>query len=311
MENKNRDIIDIMVELRKEISKQWFLLLTKGDEEKFLQMFTVHKSLFHYTTVPGLFGIIENECFWLTNIQYMNDLSEIRYAKNLIKDMLAQLSLKDKYVDGFSKYLNRVEEFNIEYNNYYIACFTHNGDSLPMWTMYGKDCGVAIEIDLTSEYHFVFGPNCFFEDMLYEESIFYRFIENVVDIYYAEYTKLINCKHIDECIVDGVMNELCANIVWYAHNLKNRNFSHESETRLFYRYKNDYTIKYRIKNNFIVPYVEMPPRQFNKGKKLPIKSIVVGPGEEQDLVRYSIDEFMKSKGYDIEVRLSTIPYRNR
>lgn len=308
---EDKDIINMMFKIGEKVSRQWLSLLTNGAEEKISQMFTVHKSLFHYTNVSGLFGIVENRCFWLTNIQYMNDLSEIKYAKKMVKNMLTELSLRGKYVDGFLKYLNGVEEFNIEYNNYYIACFTHNGDSLPMWTMYGKDCGVAIEIDLTSGYSFVFGPNCFFEDMLYEESIFNRFIEDIVDIYYAEYIKLNNDEHVDQYTIDGIMNDLCAKIVWYAHNLKNKSFSHEAETRLFYRFKDDYIVKYRIKNNFIVPYVEMPPCQLNKDKNFPIKSIVVGPGEEQDLVRHSIDEFMKSKGYDIEVRLSTIPYRNR
>ncbi|MCX7110673.1 MAG: hypothetical protein NTX45_11215 [Proteobacteria bacterium] len=46
----------------------------------------VHSTLYHYTTLQGLFGIIETKCLWATHYKFLNDYSEIkRFRKNLIE----------------------------------------------------------------------------------------------------------------------------------------------------------------------------------------------------------------------------------
>ena len=317
MSDNYKKALDILAELNEKMRQLWRELLREKHAGIPSQPFTIYKNLFHYTTVQGLFGIIESQCFWLTNIQYMNDLSENTHARTLIKNILNEISTKNKYPEGFSKYLkaeylNQTDIFGPDYNKNYIACFTNNGDSLPMWIMYGKDCGVAIEIDLASEYQFTFAPKCFFRDMLYDEIILQRFVETAVDMYCGAYIELKADENIDDYIIDDIMENLPRDIIIYTINVKNKSFSHESETRLLYTATDCDKIKYRVKNNFIISYVEMPPRQLNGDKKLPIKSIIVGPGEEQDIVKASISDFIKSKGYnDIEIKSSIIPYRSR
>ncbi len=36
--------------------------------------------LYHYTTLQGAYGIITTKQLWLTKIQYLNDVTELRYA---------------------------------------------------------------------------------------------------------------------------------------------------------------------------------------------------------------------------------------
>lgn len=39
-----------------------------------------HKTLFHYTTQNGLLGIIESKSLWLSDNQYMNDMTEYNHT---------------------------------------------------------------------------------------------------------------------------------------------------------------------------------------------------------------------------------------
>lgn len=39
-----------------------------------------NKIIYQYTTWNGLKGIIESECLWLTDYQFLNDISEVNYA---------------------------------------------------------------------------------------------------------------------------------------------------------------------------------------------------------------------------------------
>lgn len=283
---------------------------SNNSTKKFYQPFTIHKHLFHYTTVQGLFGIIESQCFWLTNMQYMNDLSESSHATKLIKEILTELSKNKKYTDDFSKYLKKANDIYLDNSKNYIACFTTNGDSLPMWNMYGKNCGVSIEIDLDAGYNFC-NQGCLFRDMIYDESILHDHIEKIVDFYQETYRKLNEDKSNNFHTINNTMNEILEKIILFSANVKNKYFSHEAETRLLLTVKDCDKIKYRVKNNIIVSYIETSPHGLNKDKKLPIKSVIVGPGEEQDIVKSSIMDFLKSKGYNIEVKSSAIPYRDR
>lgn len=156
------------------------------------QLFTQHSRLFHYTTIAGLFGIINTNSLWLTNTLYMNDISEQKHSLNLIKETFLSLSLNAKYSSSFKSML---AASSTEYSNIaslysrpaYVACFTDNGDSLPMWCMYSNISAVSIEFELNPDYNFVFLPNCCFEDILYDDDILKSTVIMIVDEYYNEY----------------------------------------------------------------------------------------------------------------------------
>jgi hypothetical protein len=46
--------------------------------------------LYHYTTPAGLLGIIENNKLWATHINYLNDATELGYARELIETALTR-----------------------------------------------------------------------------------------------------------------------------------------------------------------------------------------------------------------------------
>ncbi|HET8798761.1 MAG TPA: hypothetical protein VFO89_13795, partial [Thermoanaerobaculia bacterium] len=45
-------------------------------------------NLYHYTTADGLRGILTHGHIWATNVRYMNDRSELTYAREVVFDEL-------------------------------------------------------------------------------------------------------------------------------------------------------------------------------------------------------------------------------
>ena len=87
---------------------------------------------------------------------------------------------------------------------------------------------------------------------------------------------------------------------------KNDAYKHEQETRGVVHCDDASKIKYRVRNGYITPYVEI------RVPKEALKKIVVGPTNNKMLTVQSIYHFLQINGYDInkiDVVSSKIPYR--
>jgi hypothetical protein len=99
--------------------------------------------VFHYTTGQGLFRILNSQQLHCSNLRFMNDPSEEFYFDHLIKELLEQeedlkFIYKNLYNPSYHKaVLNPTEK--------YIASFSKNGDSLPMWNYYSKGNGYILK----------------------------------------------------------------------------------------------------------------------------------------------------------------------
>lgn len=208
-----------------------------------------------------------------------------------------------------------------------------------MWSMYkGKDVGLAIGLDFTDPNYFIDIPEqrgkdikiekrspffhyncCIFSNITYEEDRLKRainiFLEHIRDNYKTIKTDFNNnIQYINEFL----SNLATSTLINMSANLKNNNFSYEKETRLIIYFYADEDVKFRVRDKFIVPYIEYPldnkKRKINK-PIIPISSITVSPNaEEPELVIASIRAFLKHKGYNIDknkIKQSTIPFKPR
>ena len=66
--------------------------------------------VYHYTTGAGLKGIILKHELWLSQREYMNDVKEYGYAKEIIKKIL-----KKRFPDEKEPML---EKYNISFENF-------------------------------------------------------------------------------------------------------------------------------------------------------------------------------------------------
>jgi hypothetical protein len=95
-------------------------------------------TIYHYTTEEAFHGILESSELWLTNAEFVNDITECNALSQQQDDLFEddELSLNryvEKWWDWFFKDKNQRE-------NYYIASFSKEPDSLEQWRAYGSIC---------------------------------------------------------------------------------------------------------------------------------------------------------------------------
>jgi hypothetical protein len=306
------------------------------------------KELYHYCSLETFYNIVESNCFWLSHPKFMNDLSEHKYSIETTKKFLQEYNKTIDKNDTSKDLLNLIESNILDYEGKFkgldedkyelefFTCFSSDGDSLPMWSMYrGKDIGLAIGLDFTDEKYFIDNPkqrgediqieksspffrsnSCIFSDITYEEAKIKKAIDIFLEYIRCDYKTKFNSNI--QYVNEYLSNRATSTLVNMATNLKNSNFSYEKETRLIVPFYDDKDIKFRVKDKFIVPYIEYPlgknKQKINK-PIIPISSITVSPNaEEPELVIASIRAFLKHKGYNIDknkIKQSTIPFKPR
>jgi len=94
--------------------------------------------LYHYTSGPGLFGILGSGAMWGTNFAFMNDRSEFQYGVTLTRGCLlaAGALLPDSGVRRSLAVAQKVLE--MPPCDVYLTCFCEDGDLLSQWRGYGS-----------------------------------------------------------------------------------------------------------------------------------------------------------------------------
>jgi hypothetical protein len=98
--------------------------------------------LYHYTSGPGLIGILESRSIWATNIRFLNDSTEYRFALSLVGRLIQERP--NGIPSGFDRALNTVLEERLkidEQAEVYVSSFTENADQLSQWRAYCPPTG--------------------------------------------------------------------------------------------------------------------------------------------------------------------------
>lgn len=98
------------------------------------------KTLFHYTDTTALKGIVSNHCLWATNIRYLNDKMELKYALNLVVNTAKNLIYKHTS-NNAKNFLKLIIENGFDIANkldLYIISLSNKRDLLSQWRGYGK-----------------------------------------------------------------------------------------------------------------------------------------------------------------------------
>ena len=99
------------------------------------------KPIYHYTSIGGLQGILQNQTLHFTNIKYMNDKDEITAG---LESIAQACEFSETARDGL---LSSLIDCGTQT---FVCCFSLESDSLPMWNYYTKEIhnqGYNIEFD--------------------------------------------------------------------------------------------------------------------------------------------------------------------
>jgi hypothetical protein len=106
------------------------------------------ETVFHYTNVHGLLGIVESGVLWATDYQFMNDSEEIRYVFRLAAGIAGDLLRAGGGHGGAiaQTFLNTAITAAHPYADepYYLLCFSEVENSLSQWRAYGGAAGFCL-----------------------------------------------------------------------------------------------------------------------------------------------------------------------
>jgi hypothetical protein len=249
--------------------------------------------LYHYTSVKGLLGILNEKAVWATKYCYLND------AKNRIKRQGLDVSLGP--LDSA--------------NELYVSVFSLSTepDLLSQWRAYCPPAGgYAIGFSVEKLRSLLLkrgekppdGPNFSLQRCVYDK----HEQEDMIDKWLEKNRPTSSVKMIR---LDKFIQEVGLSI-------KHHGFKEEHEWRVISRIIspdfNDINRKYgvewkvRDRNHGLVDYMEI---DLSDDAAFPIQEIVVGPCRDKELAEHAVKGMLKQMKMDhVETRKSDIPYRS-
>ncbi len=274
--------------------------------------------LYHYTSLAGLKGIIENKEFWVTKSDFLNDKSEIIYISEIIDEVL-QSNFKN--VSIYLKLKNLFDEHwkKMILDNVFVLSFSTNPDSLTLWSEYSKYLGYNIGFKYGKLFehinNFIWKGKVIYnreeQIRLLSEVLNYTLNELCKDQIgsfntYVDYISYLVENNDDKA--QNVFDHFCVICSVYAMFFKKECFFCEEEYRfVFWKYKEQ--VLFRESNqNVIIPYIRK--RIISDSEhKLSIENITVAPKINIDIALLGMQEFLQDKGYNVPIVKSEIPLR--
>ena len=273
-----------------------------------------HKPLFHYTTQNGLLGIIESKSLWLSDNQYMNDMTEYNHTIDLVKD-----ELKKRGYEKFRKFLDTIDsgfetllENIYEKYPFFVCSFCENGNLLSQWRGYcSNGGGYSIGFDkahivkLRKKYKKFNFVRCVYEKKIQKE-IIRKYLKDSVSTFQKFNISNCNDANLTRIFISNFFKMLLTIIPM----LKDSSFREECEWRIVSNFRKikPSQKKFREGKFAIVPYVEF--KLANKREKLNISKIIVGPNPHIELSLKSVKSILSAQNVNCAlVERSRIPYR--
>lgn len=289
------------------------------------------KIVFHYTTIQGLLGIINNKSIWATNTLYLNDASELHYAKDLLKQELTvfrgthpEFLRAEKLDESLGHFFLETLEDNInallpsQHMGFFVCSFSEDGDLLSQWRGYcGDGGGFSLGFRLSHLKTCAEKARFSIKKCIYDQDKQISEIRQLLANLAATFNREISYSNDKQQAWDEKGKQLLADFflkfIKLAPFLKHPKFAEEKEWRIMVTLKTNIILpkmKFRAGNTMVVPYLEMPlPLQ---GKNLDIDQIFVGPTSDRTLSATAVEMLLRTQGIDnSQVNCSTIPYRTQ
>jgi len=272
---------------------------------------TIPVVLYHYTTAEGLIGIFDSLSMWMTNLRYMNDLSELQYARDVIAKVINAKSREYTSNPVQIEFFRRIQQTFSPFEGslaVFATCFCENGNLLSQWRAYGgKGGGYAIGFDFFHLLRFL-SRRCFLRKVIYDNTEQKRIIADVIDSVCGLLGELTTGQEIKDADSDNTLPQFCLftnNLLGeYIFSFKHPEFVEEKEWRLVFvcncnpvlDRESDFSgLRFRTFGGNVIPFHEVSfanairaSIQDDYGLAFPIREVVVGPTVNPQLNKQSV-----------------------
>jgi hypothetical protein len=281
--------------------------------------------LFHYTSPPGLIGIVSSKKIWATHASFMNDTKELHhaidYAKNAIFNRLNNI-YQAQYTDEQKKLLQEMDK-NIYVANRQIFLFSLSAqrDLLSQWRAYcPPGGGYAIGFPTVQLRNMAIEQGFYLAPCVYDHVPQYKIVQQIIEKHLTHFNserKQNPLKQFDE-IVQPIVQAFAEDIAYFGPILKHPAFREEHEWRLVSSplHVGHAKVQFRANANSVVPFYEFdlvngkyPTLTDGRDMNASI-GVVVGPTTDMPAAEYAVQCLMqKNIGLGCWHSVSSAPYR--
>lgn len=274
------------------------------------------RTLFHYTSLQGLLGIVNSGALWVSEARHMNDVAELTHFARLVTDNVAQRLSADVEVAEIENQLQNWLKQRVQDGHLIFAgSFTENGDLLSQWRGYcppGQGVSLGFHPSRIARaalaQSFLLG-RCIYaiaeQQQLAEETA-----KAVVAAAKAAGPVPANKAHPTQSY-HPTFEQLLPSILTLAALMKNPAFAEEQEWRIVSPPLSNYVlppIHYRAGTSMLVPYLEFELPRHQDGL-VEMTELCVGPTPTMNLSMRSIRMFISKRAVCPITRSSQVPYR--
>jgi hypothetical protein len=280
--------------------------------------------LYHYTSMSALLSIVKSGRIWATHCRFLNDRSEITMMWNAVHKRLEERIALERSSDVVST-LSAVAETvkNRRSSNEFVASFSENGDDLNQWRAYcASEGGISLGFSNEAlESRWVADPaggksswvGGSLMKVRYLSETNYAALDPAID-------KALNvAAQLDgQQGFSGTMHHkdiARAVLSLLAPSYKHDAFRHECEWRLVVEksHKPMPGQRFRPGKSMLIPYVEVDLNRnlkFELSEKYMIRKVIVGPTPNPELALEALHGLFAANKLEVDVELSSIPFRN-
>ena len=289
-------------------------------------------TLYHYTSLNGILGILQSRSIWATHASYLNDASEFFHGLKFAKQVAGGIFMEDDYLAPFGWAVRHGLEA-VFADDLFVASFSEKADLLSMWRGYcPAGAGLCLGIDFEQLKSFCSSKGYRLEQCIYEHGQQIQQVESLVNqcferfpkptIARNDYEKLDSRGRVDVGMsyrlrtsegtekpqTDAAVDWLCAEISKLAPLFKNEGFHEESEWRVVAK-KPFESVRFRATQSYLVPYVELGV--FDEAIGVALREVIIGPNPNQLRCESSIKMLLGSCGLGgVEVKTSPLPFNS-
>lgn len=289
-------------------------------------------TLYHYTSLGGMLGILSSKSIWATHASYLNDASEFFHGLDFAKQAANHIFMEDDYLAAFGWGVRHGLE-EVSANNLYVASFSEKADLLSQWRGYcPAGAGLCLGFDLDHLRDFCQERGYRLEKCIYEHNQQIQHIEALVDRCLKRFPKhplarsdyealdakgqvlaeidyrLSTSEGPEKPQADAAVGWLCAQISELAPLFKNQGFYEESEWRIIARGPRE-PVQFRPSSSYLAPYVALDV--FSNTAASALREVIVGPNPNQHRCESSIKMLLDSYGLGgVEVMSSSLPFNS-
>ncbi len=281
------------------------------------RMFAEHPrdTLYHYTSLGGLLGIVNSGKLRASDIRYMNDSAELRHTLDLLRNHITRRIMSGTDSPSLlNQLLEWLSHRIVSGPMLFGASFRANGNLLSQWrgySVHGK--GVSLGFDPQHIRECAASQQFEVGRCLYNEARQQKLIEQIVSV--IERLALDAGPADAESAWRSVFEKVEADLLRIAAILKHPSFEEEQEWRIVSPVMTDCTkqpVYFREGNSMLVPYYAFDLKAPASGR-LSLDHVYLGPTGNSELSVKSVALFLQKQDAIPARGISDcqIPYRQR